>query len=109
MFPPLPPFRILTRRPLSISFDVPPNGGGISDRNAVREDGSVLPYRLQIDKPGILTNLSLNETTRRKKFMDSYSTVKSFEVPAAGRYELTADPRAAGVTEFEFRVIKAEP
>lgn len=34
-------------------------------RNAVKEDGSVLPYRLQIDKPGILTNLSLNETTRR--------------------------------------------
>ena len=34
-------------------------------RNAVQEDGSVLPYRLQIDKPGILTNLSLNETTRR--------------------------------------------
>ena len=35
-------------------------------RNAVCEDGSVLPYRLQIDKPGILTNLSLNETTRRE-------------------------------------------
>ncbi len=34
-------------------------------RNAVLEDGTVLPYRLQIDKPGILTNLSLNETTRR--------------------------------------------
>ncbi|MCB1234125.1 MAG: polyketide synthase dehydratase domain-containing protein, partial [Verrucomicrobiae bacterium] len=34
-------------------------------RNAVQADGSVLPYRLQIDKPGILTNLSLNETTRR--------------------------------------------
>ncbi|MEX2579662.1 MAG: amino acid adenylation domain-containing protein [Verrucomicrobiales bacterium] len=34
-------------------------------RNAVREDGTVLPYRLQIDKPGILTNLSLNETNRR--------------------------------------------
>ncbi|MDF1754990.1 MAG: amino acid adenylation domain-containing protein [Verrucomicrobiales bacterium] len=34
-------------------------------RNAVQKDGTVLPYRLQIDKPGILTNLSLNETTRR--------------------------------------------
>lgn len=34
-------------------------------RNAVQADGSVLPYRLQIDKPGILTNLSLNETFRR--------------------------------------------
>lgn len=34
-------------------------------RNAVQADGTVLPYRLQIDKPGILTNLSLNETTRR--------------------------------------------
>lgn len=34
-------------------------------QNAVKEDGTVLPYRLQIDKPGILTNLSLNETTRR--------------------------------------------
>lgn len=35
-------------------------------RNAVQEDGTVLPYRLQIDKPGILTNLSLNETARRE-------------------------------------------
>ncbi|MAS92169.1 MAG: hypothetical protein CMO55_03140 [Verrucomicrobiales bacterium] len=35
-------------------------------QNAVQEDGSVLPYRLQIDKPGILTNLSLNETARRE-------------------------------------------
>lgn len=34
-------------------------------RNAVQPDGTVLPYRLQIDKPGILTNLSLNETARR--------------------------------------------
>lgn len=42
------------------SEDFPPR-----TRNAVQEDGSVLPYRLQIDKPGILTNLSLNETTRR--------------------------------------------
>ncbi|NNE90007.1 MAG: amino acid adenylation domain-containing protein [Verrucomicrobiales bacterium] len=33
--------------------------------NAVLENGEVLPYRLQIDKPGILTNLSLNLTTRR--------------------------------------------
>ncbi|MDF1812116.1 MAG: amino acid adenylation domain-containing protein [Verrucomicrobiales bacterium] len=33
--------------------------------NAVQKNGTVLPYRLQIDKPGILTNLSLNETTRR--------------------------------------------
>ena len=33
-------------------------------RNAVLPDGGVLPYRLQIDKPGILTHLSLNETTR---------------------------------------------
>lgn len=35
-------------------------------RNAVLEDGTVLPYRLQIDKPGILTNLSLNATARRE-------------------------------------------
>ena len=34
-------------------------------RNAVLADGTVLPYRLEIDKPGILTNLSLNETRRR--------------------------------------------
>ncbi len=34
-------------------------------RNAVQADGSVLPYRLQIEKPGILTNLSLNATARR--------------------------------------------
>ncbi len=35
-------------------------------RNAVTSEGEVVPYRLQIDKPGILTNLSLNETTRRE-------------------------------------------
>ncbi|MCB1235640.1 MAG: amino acid adenylation domain-containing protein [Verrucomicrobiae bacterium] len=35
-------------------------------RNAIQPDGSALPYRLQIDKPGILTNLSLNETARRE-------------------------------------------
>ncbi len=34
-------------------------------KNAMSENGEVLPYRLQIDKPGILTNLSLNLTTRR--------------------------------------------
>jgi amino acid adenylation domain-containing protein len=43
------------------SDDLPPRR-----RNAVQADGSVLPYRLQIDKPGILTNLSLNETVRRE-------------------------------------------
>lgn len=39
-------------------------------RNAVRSDGSITPYRLQIDKPGILTNLSLNETARREPGSD---------------------------------------
>lgn len=43
------------------SDDLPPR-----TRNAVQKDGTVLPYRLQIDKPGILTNLSLNETSRRE-------------------------------------------
>ena len=38
--------------------------------NAVQDDGTVLPYRLQIDKPGILTNLSLNETSRREPGAD---------------------------------------
>jgi len=45
--------------------DLPPR-----TRNAARPDGSVAPYRLQIDKPGILTNLSLNETTRREPEAD---------------------------------------
>lgn len=31
---------------------------------AVQPDGRVLPYRLQIDKPGVLQNLSLNKTPR---------------------------------------------
>jgi len=35
-------------------------------RNAVQPDGSVVPFRLQIDKPGILDHLSLNETARRE-------------------------------------------
>ncbi len=43
------------------SEDLPP-----IRRNAIQSDGSVLPYRLQIDKPGILTNLSFNETSRRE-------------------------------------------
>ncbi len=34
--------------------------------NAVRGDGSIVPYRVEIDRPGILTNLSLNETVRRE-------------------------------------------
>ncbi|MEM8681128.1 MAG: SDR family NAD(P)-dependent oxidoreductase, partial [Planctomycetota bacterium] len=33
-------------------------------QSAVAADGRVIPYRLQIDKPGVLTNLSLNETDR---------------------------------------------
>ncbi len=43
------------------SDELPPE----ETRNAVQKDGTILPYRLQIDKPGILTNLSLNETSRR--------------------------------------------
>ncbi len=39
-------------------------------RNAVGSDGEIAPYRLQIDKPGILTNLSLNETVRREPEAD---------------------------------------
>jgi len=39
-------------------------------RNAVQQDGGITPYRLQIDKPGILTNLSLNETARREPEAD---------------------------------------
>jgi amino acid adenylation domain-containing protein len=39
-------------------------------RNAVQKDGGITPYRLQIDKPGILTHLSLNETTRREPGAD---------------------------------------
>ncbi len=35
-------------------------------REAVRKDGSVISYRLEIDKPGVLQNLSLNETPRRE-------------------------------------------
>ncbi len=32
--------------------------------NAVRPDTTVTPYRLQIDRPGVLTNLALHETDR---------------------------------------------
>src|SRR5262249_9613235 len=32
---------------------------------AVRRDGSVTPYRLQTERPGVLTHLSLHETARR--------------------------------------------
>ncbi|MCB1091269.1 MAG: SDR family NAD(P)-dependent oxidoreductase, partial [Verrucomicrobiae bacterium] len=44
-------------------------------RNAVQPDGSILPYRLQIDKPGILTNLSLNETARREPGPDEVEVI----------------------------------
>ena len=37
----------------------------VRTRNAVQPDGTVVPYRLQTSKPGVLTNLSLNETRRR--------------------------------------------
>nr|AHZ46164.1 PKS/NRPS hybrid [uncultured bacterium 12-5D] len=43
--------------------------------NAVQKDGSILPYRLQIDKPGILTNLSLNETPRREPDADEIEVI----------------------------------
>ncbi len=33
--------------------------------NAVCADGSIIPYRVETDRPGILTNLSLNRTIRR--------------------------------------------
>jgi amino acid adenylation domain-containing protein len=33
--------------------------------NAVRGDGAIIPYRVESDRPGVLTNLSLNETVRR--------------------------------------------
>lgn len=41
--------------------DLPSRG-----RNARQPDGRVVPYRLQIHKAGILDNLSLNETQRRR-------------------------------------------
>jgi acyl transferase domain-containing protein/NADPH:quinone reductase-like Zn-dependent oxidoreductase/thioesterase domain-containing protein/SAM-dependent methyltransferase/acyl carrier protein len=34
-------------------------------RDAVRADGAVTPYRLQIDRPGALAHLALHETPRR--------------------------------------------
>ena len=34
--------------------------------NAIRGDGSIIPYRVETDRPGILTNLTLNETVRRE-------------------------------------------
>ncbi len=35
-------------------------------QNAVKPDGTVTPYQLQIETPGILSNLSLDETRRRE-------------------------------------------
>ncbi|MEZ4584349.1 MAG: alcohol dehydrogenase catalytic domain-containing protein [Caldilineaceae bacterium] len=37
----------------------------LRQQNALQLDGSVLPYRLEIDKAGVLTDLRLNATTRR--------------------------------------------
>jgi thioester reductase-like protein len=34
-------------------------------KNAVQPDGAITPYQLQIETPGILSNLSLDETQRR--------------------------------------------
>ncbi len=33
-------------------------------KNAIQPDGSIIPYQLQIETPGILSNLSLDETRR---------------------------------------------
>ncbi len=49
--------------------------------NAVRSDGSIIPYRVETDRPGILTNLSLHETVRRQ--------------PSAGEVEVQI--RAGGI------------
>jgi thioester reductase-like protein len=38
----------------------------VRTRNAVGPDGSLVPYRLETNKPGILTNLTLNETRRHE-------------------------------------------
>lgn len=38
----------------------------VRTRNAVGSDGSLVPYRLETNNPGILTNLILNETRRRE-------------------------------------------
>ena len=35
-------------------------------KNAIGPDGTITPYQLQIETPGILSNLSLNETQRRE-------------------------------------------
>ena len=35
-------------------------------KNAIQPDGSIIPYHLQIETPGILSNLSLDETRRRE-------------------------------------------
>lgn len=35
-------------------------------KNAIQPDGTVTPYHLQIETPGILSNLSLDETRRRE-------------------------------------------
>lgn len=38
----------------------------VRTRNAVGPDGLLVPYRLETNKPGILDNLTLNETRRRE-------------------------------------------
>jgi thioester reductase-like protein len=49
-------------------------------QEAVQADGSVLPYQLQIETPGILSNLSLNLTERREPGPDDVEA----KVVAAG-------------------------
>ena len=43
---------------------VPQDELPLRSRNAVQPDGQVIPWRLQTNKPGILTSLSLNEAHR---------------------------------------------
>ena len=45
---------------------VEPDELALRTHNAVQVDGTLLPFRVEIDKPGILTRLSLNETGRRE-------------------------------------------
>jgi NADPH:quinone reductase-like Zn-dependent oxidoreductase len=44
---------------------VEPDKLPVRTRNAGRGDGTLVPYRLETKRPGILSNLSLNETPRR--------------------------------------------
>ena len=66
------------------------------------------PWQFERVSASATTDFRLVDTRSGREFMKSYASVKSFEVPGAGTYQLIADPRNDSLSQFEFRVLPAD-